>query len=352
MNPPILPNSPLNPEPSLLERIRYKIQLWRSPAYWEAAGTLQYSIVGGIALCLFLYVVAWMWGGTPGQFDVLERAHARAAEAEPALSAEELPPGYLTVSTLMDVANGLTDKSGGYLYNDMLPPGLLMDNAPSWESGALNEIRAFATALQTDLTQAPGAEADQDIANALTEYSVDADAWLFPSLEGALDDGNEYLSAYLTRLGDEDPANAHFSDHTQNLNAWLTGAEKRLQDLAYRLGSSVQSGTLQEGETAPPKTSWFKIDNVFYEARGTGWALLHLLRAVEQDFHRMRDDAAMKASIRNAIRTLEGTQKGIWTPMIMNGYEFGLFPNHSLAMAAYMGRAAQAVSHLRDLIKG
>ena len=32
------------------------------------------------------------------------------------------------------------------------------------------------------------------------------------------------------------------------------------------------------------RTSWFEIDDIFFEARGTTWALVHFFRAVELDF--------------------------------------------------------------------
>ena len=30
------------------------------------------------------------------------------------------------------------------------------------------------------------------------------------------------------------------------------------------------------------KTPWLEIDDVFFEARGSAWALLHILRAIEK----------------------------------------------------------------------
>jgi hypothetical protein len=43
------------------------------------------------------------------------------------------------------------------------------------------------------------------------------------------------------------------------------------------------------------RTPWLQIDDIFYEARGSSWALLHFLKAVEVDF-----DAILKK--KNALR--------------------------------------------------
>ncbi|MEI8649786.1 DUF2333 family protein [Paraglaciecola sp. Hal342] len=42
---------------------------------------------------------------------------------------------------LTTVTETLLNKSGGYLSNDVMPPGLFMDNMPSWEFGALEMSR-------------------------------------------------------------------------------------------------------------------------------------------------------------------------------------------------------------------
>ena len=98
------------------------------------------------------------------------------------------------------------------------------------------------------------------------------------------------------------------------------------------------------------KTSWFQIDNVFYEARGQTWALLHLLRAIEQDFGAVLDDKNARVSLQQIARELEGTQEAVWSPVILNGTGFGFVANHSLVMASYISRANAAIIDLRSLL--
>ena len=98
------------------------------------------------------------------------------------------------------------------------------------------------------------------------------------------------------------------------------------------------------------RTSWFEIDDVFYEARGQAWALYHLLRAVEHDFGPVLDDKNARVSLRQIIRELEATQATIWSPMILNGGGFGFLANHSLVIASYVSRVNAAIIDLRDLL--
>jgi len=99
------------------------------------------------------------------------------------------------------------------------------------------------------------------------------------------------------------------------------------------------------------KTPWTEIDDVFYEARGAAWALVHFMKAIERDFESVLQKKNALISLRQIVRELEAAQDPIWSPMILNGSGFGLFANHSLVMASYISRANAAVIDLRDLLK-
>jgi hypothetical protein len=138
-----------------------------------------------------------------------------------------------------------------------------------------------------------------------------------------------------------------------------------LGSLSQRLSASVGQvrvntdlGGARAGESAQPadgdvivKTPWLEIDDVFYEARGTAWALLNFLRAAQFDFERVLEDKNAVVSLRQIIRELEEGLRPVRSPMILNGQGFGMFPNHSLVLASYLSRAHSAVVDLRDLLE-
>ena len=98
------------------------------------------------------------------------------------------------------------------------------------------------------------------------------------------------------------------------------------------------------------RTSWFQVDNVFFEARGNAWALIHFFRAAEFDFAHVLEDKNARTSVRQIIRELEASLESLHSPIVMNGGGYGLFANHSLVMANYLARANAAVINLRELL--
>ncbi len=99
------------------------------------------------------------------------------------------------------------------------------------------------------------------------------------------------------------------------------------------------------------KTPWLEIDDVFFEARGTAWALVHFLRAAEFDFAEVLEKKNARVSLRQIIRELEASLEPLGSPVVLNGSGFGFFANHSLVMASYLSRANSAVIDLRDLLE-
>ena len=98
------------------------------------------------------------------------------------------------------------------------------------------------------------------------------------------------------------------------------------------------------------KTPWTEIDDVFYEARGSAWALIHFLKAMEVDFADVLRKKNALVSVKQIVRELEATQEAVWAPVILNGSGFGFTANHSLVMASYISRANAGIIDLRALL--
>jgi len=94
-----------------------------------------------------------------------------------------------------------------------------------------------------------------------------------------------------------------------------------------------------------------EIDDVFYEARGSAFALAHFLKAIEHDFAKVLEDKNALVNLRQIIRELEDAQQAVNSPMILNGSPFGFFANHSLVLANYISRANAAIIDLRKLLE-
>lgn len=344
-----------------MQRFWQAVRRLYHPATLRERGLVWSTGVLFVTLLVLLVVMGWFWSVEPKPFDVREVALQRLNEPQ-----GTPVTGYTFTSTLMHLGEVLLDKRGGYLSNDVMPPGVWLDNIPNWEFGALVMLRDAAGGLRNHLSRSQSQSVeDADLAQAEPQFNFQNDSWILPATEGEYKKGIQALGQYATRLQDTSQQNAQFYARADNLAQYLQIVEKRLGSLSQRLSASVgqvRVNTDLSGDAAARqatrganivvvKTAWRELDDVFYEARGASWALLHILNAVEVDF----DDILIKKnaliSLRQIIRELEATQEATLSPVILNGSGFGMFANYSLSMANYIARANAAVIDLRDLLQ-
>ncbi|MBT8091064.1 MAG: DUF2333 family protein [Gammaproteobacteria bacterium] len=272
--------------------------------------------------------------------------------------------GFSTADTLIRVSETLLEKPGGYLTNDKILPNVFLDNIPNWEYGVLQQVRDLARVIRNDYSRSQSqSKEDEDVAAAEPRFFFDNDSWILPATESEYRDAIKGFSKYRERLASGDP-DTHFFARADNLREWLSQVEKRLGSLTRRLGDSVASNRINDDLAGEPaaeaagaqpdtvnvRTSWFEVDDIFFEARGTAWALVHFFRAAEFDFAHVLADKNAEVSVRQIIRELEASLDPLRSPLVLNGGGYGLFANHSLVMANYLARANAAVINLRDLL--
>jgi len=324
-------------------------------------GTRRIVTLSLLGLMLLCAVVMFWLNEEPALFDPIARAEVRAAKL-----GHEMAPGYVTAATLIEVMDVLLGKRGGYMNNDLMPPWSLLDNIPNWEVGVVFQARDLARSMRNDFSRSQTQSSeDPDLAIADPQFSFDNSSWLLPSTEREYRKGVRALEGYLERLGNADAADARFYSRADNLREYLALVEKRLGSIGQQLSASTGeqrrntdlSGDPNATESAAigrevrVRTSWFEIDDVFYEARGTTWALIHFLGAIEHDFADVLENKNAEASLGQIIRELEASQRPLWSPIVLNGAGFGMFANHSLVMANYIARANAAVIDLRRLLE-
>jgi hypothetical protein len=331
------------------------------PSTWKEKGLKWTIVLFFFTLVFLILLLMFFWSSEPDRFDVNTNAQTVAEEM-----GVNVVTGFTTTATLSRLVSTLLDKSGGFLENDKMPPGVLMDNMPNWEFGVLVQSRDMALALRNDLSRSQSQSVeDNDLVNAATKFHTDTNLWILPPAESQYRDGIKSLNSYLKRLASPSKSNAQFYARADNLVDWLGLVKRRLGSLSQRLSASVGkeqinidlAGDAEAKQSTPNassnyiKTSWYKIDDVFYEARGQTWALIHLLRAIEKDFGSVLEKKNALISLRQIIRELEGTQQAMWSPIILNGKGFGFVTNHSLVMASYISRANAALIDLESLLE-
>ncbi len=304
-------------------------------------------------LLLIIVILVFYWSNEPDTFDVRQSPNASSVT------------GATLTATLVQVGSTLLDKPGGYLSNDVIPPSVFMDDMPSWEFGALEMVRDLALAMRKDFSRSQSQSIENPaLAKAQPALNTSHRDWILPSAESKYREGFTAINEYLQDLQDPTQGDAQFYARADNLREWLKNVEKRLGSLSQRLSASVGQERVNTDLAGDPnarqstpsagrlqvKTSWWLLDNNFYEARGASWALLHFLKAVEVDFADVLEKKNATVSLQQIIRELEATQQTIWSPMILNGSGFGVLANHSLVMANYISRANAAIIDLSELL--
>jgi hypothetical protein len=312
-------------------------------------------IIAGIAafLVLFQLILTWRWSREPALY--LDT-----------VVTEELPAvtGYLTVNTLIETIDWLLEKPGGYLSNDIYLPSVWLDNMPSFEFGVLVQSRDLARILRNDYSRSQSQSTEHpSLATAETALNTTNDQWIYPSTQNKMREAQSALIVYRSQLVGLDADEARFYARADNLRDWLAVVERRLGALSQGLAASVgqtriASLTGETGSAVPAprsgaqldKTPWTRLDDVFFEARGSAWALLQFMAAVQVDFDGVLSDKNAVVSLQQVIRELEGALDPIRSPVILNGGGYGFFANHSLVLASYISRAHSAVIDLRALL--
>lgn len=318
-------------------------------------------IGGGIVVYVIIcFILAFWWSREQDMFSVEENARLLLAEHD-----QPVVTGSVTTAALVTVAKTLLEKQGGFLSNDIFPPGVFLDNVPNWEYGALIQVRDMARAMRETISRSQSqSQEDKDLAIAEPQFNFSNKSWAIPASEDQYRKGIVAVEHYLKRLSDEDASDAQFYARADNLNLWLASVQSRLGSLSLRLGASVgqrrvntdlagdsaATQSTQKPEELEVKTDWTEIDDVFYETKGAAWALIHFLKAVEVDFEDILKKKNALVSLRQIIRELEATQDPVMSPVILNGRGFGLLANHSLVMASYISRANAAIIELRELL--
>ena len=112
------------------------------------SGGRRYIALGMAVYLLLVVLLGWWWSSEPGlvQLEDVVQRHAQ-------VQLDEAPVGVATTASLVEIATVLLDKPGGYLTNDIFPPGVWLDNMPSWEFGVLVQLRDLSRVMRKDLSR-------------------------------------------------------------------------------------------------------------------------------------------------------------------------------------------------------
>ena len=210
---------------------------------YTGGGVVGKFILAVVVVYLLVAIVLGMiWSSEPDVFSVREHTRTVADEMQ-----REPVAGFATTVTMIRVAETLLDKPGGYVSNDIFPPGLWLDNMPNWEYGVLVQLRDLSRAMRKDISRSQSQSAeDPDLTIAEPQFHFDSGSWAIPSTEAEYRRGIQALHSYLDRLSRPDQPDAQFFARADNLANWLADLETRLGSLSRTLGESVGKASVSD----------------------------------------------------------------------------------------------------------
>jgi hypothetical protein len=276
------------------------------------------------------------------------------------------PVGATYTSTILELGERLLSKNGGYLSNDILVKFGIYDNMPNWELGVVYMLRDAAESLRNDFSRSQSQSLeDMSLKMSVPMLSFEHNSWIIPSTEGRYREGFKGIDSYLRDMVDPKKQDTQFYARADNLVIYLKKVSKRMGGLSQNLVASVGqervntnlSGergaeeTTYSSSSSREKTRWLDIDDKFWEARGSMYALTAMFKAIRIDFEGVLRDKNALASLDQIIVEMEETQVTLWSPMVLNGGGFGIVANHSLAMSSFISRANAAIIDLQNLLE-
>ncbi len=273
-----------------------------------------------LAVLLLVLVLAGWWSCEP------------ATLVLPAVERGLLIPGDASAGMLTGSLRTLLNKPGGLLANDVAPPGIWLDDMPSFEAGALDASRIFLQALLHDFGRSRNQSVeDPDLLRAEPRLTFDIRNWRVPAAEDEYRDAIAAVDAWHTRLKAK-PAAAYFEFRDDALAHWL---DRMIAELERQSRQLVK---------APTRAS-SQVDDAFYYTRGWCWMLQAQLSALRREsmLATPQRDAAFVA----ALQALDGARLPMRSPVVLNGSEYGVLANHSLVLAGHLARAVTALREMR-----
>ncbi len=267
----------------------------------------------------------------------------------------DAPLGSAYVTTTGSLMEHELNCGGGWLPNDIvMSPTWWLDNKQSFQLGVLEVVRYNTRVLRDALSRQRTTDSiDSDCDKAFTSFSNDPYKWIFPSAEGKYRQGIDLLAAYGQRLS---LGSANFYPRSDNLiqlleqyASLLGGVNTRLLNASRTARQAAGDNMADSSDAAQDqRVPWLKIDDNFYFARGVGYGLLHMCKAIRIDFAPVLKDKNADILMAEIIASLDETR---FEPLVITrGGKDGILASHSSNLRVFLDDARQKINSLMTIL--
>ena len=128
----------------------------------------RYLIFGSLFVLLFIGIY---WSNEPEEFSTVN------VEGYPGPT----KVGVTTSLTIIEIVRVLLEKPGGLISNDIMPPGIWLDNIKNWEYGVIIQVRDISKAMRESFSRSQSQSVENSsLALAEPRFNVDHKSWAIP----------------------------------------------------------------------------------------------------------------------------------------------------------------------------
>ncbi|MBM85271.1 MAG: hypothetical protein CMM47_04535 [Rhodospirillaceae bacterium] len=257
-----------------------------------------------------------------------------------------VPGASRAVAVTADLIEREVNLNNWVANDPFFMPGYALDNMPNFQQGLIYALSRFALEMTDQLGRTRGSsEVDKDLDKAAGLLKYPGNVWIF-----------DFKTSWLPTVSSEKQylaARKALMAYNKKLAAGQATYETRadnLQATLFRFTADLGSSSAIIDQHLSHAGGWgvdFKVDDIFYSAKGRLYGYYMLLRELGRDFEGVIIDRDLSTSWTNMLGSLR--QAAELDPLlVVNGAPDGaVIPSHLASLGFYLLRAR---TQLREII--
>jgi len=311
--------------------------------WWHGTTDWRYRTMAGIpAVIVLLALLAGpLWTTYPAVWTGTYFYNYYSVIYPKAIPQDKADEGKAIVKTMIKVGDQMLVnwQDNDLFISSSKMPYIGVDNPRNFQRGEILMYRRIMEEMRDTLTRKTANDyTDKNIAFAQNQFVVDTESWIWPRAESAYRDGVDHLKIFLANV--------------EKRNAGLYATSHNLDKLLEKIANSLAdpSQKLEDARLSDVPWYWlnFKVDDNYYEAQGSLYVTLQVLRAARIDFNEVLRAKQAVAQFDNMIRSIETSQSYLVDPFIvLNGKPGTGIANDSSVLASLLQTTNRNLDQLR-----
>ncbi len=259
--------------------------------------------------------------------------------------------GSVAVATIIYLVEREVNQTGWVPNAPVFMPAAMLNNMPNYQIGMIKALGRFSFELEDQVGRERGSSAaDPDLEIARARLQYEPTVWIFKPgtlwptapAEDQYRDAVAALKRYNTRLA---AGNATFDTRPDNLMAVLDRIALDIGAMSAELDAQIDNRHKTLGLLD------LKADKIFYRVKGSAYAYLMLLQAVQTDFAAVIEDRQSGRMYKEMLSELR--RAASMRPLVVNNGNLSgqAFANHLANQGFHLLRARTKMREITDILR-